>query len=342
MTFTIAIISKNKYKPPNSLEELKNMTVNGIINEIKSFVEIKNVVNTDDMMLEVIKATRLNPVPKDNNITTDVKEQFGSFANCLEGYDAIYQIGYLDFKENDIKTTDDDVNGIASCLTIGKILINGNAVLLKSVYNNDYTCSTGSITIEEIASMLYKNFAHKGVLLEDDSWKIVDYYLSPTEILGEDVEYLEVPLYLHNLIICYKKTGEDYINKLGTQISGKYKLKGKLLLISKSTNTEFIDIDSDTFEMILCASAGPYWKRSLTKEETDEQTINNRRVIINRATLLKKRTTNLQNKCNRCEKTENLRKCTGCYRVYYDNSTCLKEDWDRHKDDCLNKIKPMN
>lgn len=342
MTFTIAIISKNKYKPPSRLNELKKMSVDKLTEEIKGYIEIKEVANTDDMMAEIVKITKLKPASSDDNITTDVKQQCGSVINCMEDFDALYQLCYLDFKENDIEATDDDVNGIASCLSVGKILINGNAVLLKSSYNSNYTCLPASITLNDIATNLYKNYVHKGVLIGDDKWKIVDFYESPTEILGDDIQYIEVPLYMHNLIICYKKEGEDYINKQATQISGKSKIKGEVLLISKSTEYEFLDIDSNMFGMILSATAGPYWTRVLTQDENDDKRIDGLNVMMNRAIMMKIRTKDLQNKCNRCGKTENLKKCTGCYRVYYDNSTCLKEDWDRHKDDCLNKTKPIN
>ena len=42
----------------------------------------------------------------------------------------------------------------------------------------------------------------------------------------------------------------------------------------------------------------------------------------------------LNPKCQKCSLDEGLKKCTGCYHVWYCGAKCQRGDWDSHKNEC--------
>jgi len=39
-------------------------------------------------------------------------------------------------------------------------------------------------------------------------------------------------------------------------------------------------------------------------------------------------------RCSQCQTIHQLKRCKGCYRVYYCSQTCANEDWGRHREAC--------
>ena len=337
--FNIILIKPNEFKFDKNIDSLED---DYLYNKIKDFVEFHEL-SLDSMMEFIIDKI---------NLTTEI---MGSTSMCFENNEYVYQLCHLNRKDVDNNEQLDDYNGLGSTLVMGNSEeVCGNCVLICSKVGNNNLCTTYSLDKSRLLYILKKKLIHTGIEVETDgSINKFTYFDNPLEnVDGDEIEnkrYIELPFLNFNLILILEKLPkDDTINKKATKLFGNSIVNGKVILVSKSSEDEFLDIDEELFEKMLKASEGDIKKRELSEEEKKdgEQNEDNLPIVMNRYCILENRLKNYESKCFNCNNNidENslIMVCTGCYRVKYDSKECQKENWKNHKNDCLFGKKPIN
>lgn len=322
-----------------------------ILTKIQEYVTIETI--EDEHMMEFIV-----------NTLGMTKDLVGNTSTCYEDGKYVYQLCHLSMKDNGQEEDDNNINYIASCLTVGKIKVHGNAVLLKSKITENYTCASDDVTMDEVTDIVYSKFIHKGVVVSA-SGKVEEYlYLSdPLEHLSEEIKKkyksIDLPFYKFNLLMYVEVDGGNTddahegddadntdntikkVNKKATKLYGSEIIHGKVFIVSKSTEHEFLDITYRLLNDMLCLAEGPLKNRTLTEEDNKEEKINDLPIVNNKYCFMDKKLKDYKEKCNYCSKIlgENSEYsvfvCGGCYRIKYHDKECQNSDWFLHKEECL-------
>jgi hypothetical protein len=343
--FSVAIIKPNRFwdNVKGDRDKLQSSTVKDVENEIADIVELRQV--TPDTMMEcIIDTIKLT------------KELMGSTSMCYEDNNYVYQLCHLNMSDNGKEGADneDDINLLASHLCLDDVKIYGSVIILRSKidHDNGNTCITDTLNITDISELLYKKFVHKGVkVYTNGSVDEFTFINNPLESMSDKEidrhKWIELPFLNFNLIGFIKMDLEtDHVNKKITRLVGSEIVNGTVILVSKSTETEYIDLDRELFNKMIAVANGPMENRKLTEEENkngDEQ--NSLPIVMNRHCILENRYKNYKLECNYCSKeigNNNSLVCTGCYRVKYDDPQCQKDDWENHKKECLHEKKSLN
>lgn len=328
--FNIAIIKPNNFGKDSTKFNLQ-LTDEFILNEIKDYIVLKEV--TMDNMMEVIVQT----------INLD-SQLIGDTILCYETCQYVYQLCYLNMENNGKKNNEEQMNGIGSLLTIGRLSVYGNCVFLCSKITNKYICEPYTVNLNDIAKILYKKIIHSGVIvLSNGDVQTFKFIKDPLEKFQSDFvknfQWIEYSFLKFNLVVFIQiKPTNDEINKKTTKLIGKYRIHGDAIIVSKLTGNEFLDLDIELFNKLLIVSEGPLYKRNLTDEEKkDGEKLNGLPIVFNRYLVLEERLKKYTKKCYNCgyQINNDAIICTGCYRVFYHNKTCQVQDWVYHKDDCL-------
>lgn len=348
--FNVAIIKPNKfwadlYKNKEKLESLKKPDVKEDIEiEICNYITFKKLTHVE-MMNFIVETIKLE------------HDQLGSTSICYEDKDYVYQLCHLSKVDNGEKEKDEDpenINGISGYLCCEDMNVYGSSVLICSKIDNDNnnTCVTHNLELNDISKILYNKVVHKGVHVSTDGTvKEFTFYRDPLENKSEEeisnYRWVELPFLNFNLIGFIKAKPEvDIVNKKITRLIGDQIINGDVLLVSKTTETEYINMDKELFNKLVAVSNGSLDSRQLTdieKKHGEEQ--NGIPIVMNRHCILDRRYKNYKLECNNCLKEiENNKSvvCTGCYRVKYDSVECQKEDWPNHKGECLYGKEPLN
>ncbi len=327
--FTVAII-----KPTQIVFEHEN-----ILEQIQSFVELKEV--SMDTMMELVVET----------INLDTK-LMGDTTMCYEDADCVYQLCHLNMEENGGKNDINDLNSIGSTLALGSCAVFGKAVLICSEIKENNTCKPKSLSLNNIKDILLKKLVHTGLKVNvNGSLEEFTFYKDPLEKMSvEEVnnyQWMECPLIKFNLIAFVQvEPSPNIVNKMMTKLVGKHRIYGECILVSKSSENEFLDINRSLFIKLLKISEGPLDSRNLTEDEkNDNVKVNGLPTVMNRYCILKKRLLNYKCICSYCQEivpTSEAVLCGGCYRARYHNKECQSNHWETHNQDCLYNKTNMN
>lgn len=341
MTFTIAIIKKNKLNTTAD-EMYSQLTHNFIENIIKEYIDIIHVSTTEEMMEHIISAINLD-------------EQRGGTLTCYEDDKNILQICYLDCDEQE--QDKDNINEIGTHL-VGNNLY-GTIVLVNSKIKNDLLCETDNVTLDCIVDIFCKKIKFTGlsVSTNDDLENIMFFNDPIKENFNNPYEYIKISIFEFDLILFYQKNPHNrIINKSATKLMGTYRIYGNVVIVAYNDN-HFENInkivlnkllkvcginmsirnkfsedrkDADTIEV----DGNKIKLNGIDKTEYDKDT--NLPIATNKYVRLNMTLNNCKNMCNGCKQiiSEVPLLCTGCYRIKYHSIECQEKDWTNHAKDC--------
>lgn len=324
----IAIIKTNDFE---FNQQLYYKNLSKLQDDITQFIEIKKILFSD-MMEYIVTSINLTP------------ELIGHTPTCHETATCVYQVCYVGTENNNSTSSP---NNICSYLTGEKVY--GNAVFLSSRISQLGTCVPNSTHMDDIANILYSKFVHKGIYVStNDNQDVIefDYFKHPIEyynITNEDdlKNYNIKDIEFMGFSLCMVlESSSSILNKRATRIFGTQKVKGDVLIISKSPH-EYYDLTHAMYKKIQDLSYGTLKSRELDEEEKQEGKLSNGLPVINnKYVILEKRYDNFKKKGHLCFHCNNKfvgteLTCTGCYRVKYHTVECQKDSWDTHKKECL-------
>jgi len=323
--FNIVIIRKNDFQfDISKFDSGSNYNIDRQLlkNSIGPYIEI---VETDcKTMMEVV----VNTIKLEGKL-------LGDTTVCHQDDKYIYQICHFNPEKNNMEINNEDMNGLSSHLVMDHNMVYGSTVLIKSKISENFTCVPQSVKdIDEIVDLLCMRVLHKGIMIKTNGTvENIQFYDNPLEKLTKEecseYRWLELPFLKFAFIIFIKLNPEpDEINKKATRLVGNYRVKGDVLVISKSTENDYLDIDRSLFKVIDKLTWGKLSKRKLIEEETEDKKINSLPIVMNRYCILMERYKKIQtNSYNFI--------CTGCYRMKYKDKKDQEYDWSDHKNECL-------
>lgn len=335
-TYNIAVVKPNDFNRQNF--DL-GVTHSQILDKISPFIEFVQV-NLETMMETIV------------NVIGLTKETIGATNIFYQTKDSIYQMCHLNMQDNGNKEDSREINGICSSLNMENLEIRGSVVLIRCNIEENHLCSSSSIDINTITDIVFSKIVHKGVRIDPDGTVSEFTFLKdPMDGLSqeeiENYQWMELPLFKLNLIVFIQvEPVIDQVNKKMTQLVGNSLIHGSSLLVLKSVENEFLDMDVPLLNQLLTATMGKNSKRTLSEEELkDGEKINELPMVVNGFRILDKRVLEYKNKCEGCGvdmEDHAYNRCTGCYRVCYHSKDCQKGDWHHHKNDCLFGQQPLN
>lgn len=332
--FKIAIIDTNKFYF-NQNEYKKEFNHANLKEDIKDLITFKNV-KLPELMDDIVEAIGLDKILVGNtNIVTENDKY-------------VYQICHLSMKDNGKEDDEENINGLASCLTLGYTNVYGPAVLLCSRVSDTNMCVPDTIDLDRVTEILYEKIHHtallvkavnqSSVIVNDKIVEEVYFHYDPKEIIDIDnFKYVECPFLKFNLLVLFNNDNTKPINKLVTKLVGKQRIYGDCYVLSKSAENEYIDFNLEIFKKILNLAEGSLKDRELEEDEKDKDEEDNKLpIIMNRYCILNKRHSKYSPMCNYCKTSDDAKViCTGCYRVRYHNKECQLKDWPVHHEDCV-------
>lgn len=323
---------------PNSFSFSEGNSRESIKDSIKDIVVVHEVLPADMMEL-VVEITEMKP------------EDFGDTIICRETGSFINQVCYKSHIKN--QTNDEELNCLATFLTLTRQKIHGSAVFIKSTIDSQGMCQHDSSTIDDIVEILFRKVNHIGIILKtNNTIEEFNFKDNPISYLNSDdqnnLQFIEMPFLKFNLVAGIEKAPKNNkINKLATKLSGKHRVHGDVILLSRIDEHEYDSLEKDTIESLLIIASKNLSSRELTDEEKNVDKVNDLPIVKNKYTILTNRLKTHQDRCNRCLKKININEpgiitCTGCYRIFYDTNECRLDDWQYHKDECLFKKQEIN
>lgn len=320
-SFNLGIIKPNRYLcegSPNSPEELD-------INDLIEFVKV-----TPETMMEVV----VDGIGLNENLIADT-------ILCYEDSKVRYELCFVSLKDNGQEDNEEKLNGLSSYLVLGGKQTYGQTVLIKCNIKENDTCENADLTLSDVKNILFKKFVHQGIKINLNGTETFTFNVDPMEIVEDSSnwQYLEVNLFKFNLIMFVQVNPDpNKINRVATRIAGNHRIAGTVLLCTKSTETQFIDLDQDSFDKLLALATDRLSARNIEDKEEEKQVEGQPKKVKSRHVFLKNMYNQYALKCMNCstkvDKTTSL-VCSGCYRMRYLNIECQKSDWRRHRDECL-------
>lgn len=331
MSFIAASITPNDFlfNPSDSIDDLQDR-----IQPWCNFTEIEN----SDIMDFVVHTIDLNP------------EDFGDTSLCYETSRRVFQLCHKSVDDN-TDTSTLELNGLASYLVQSRTKVYGSVVVLASTIDPQTNiCSPSNITIEDILHIINTRIQHKGIYLgcdgsveeflftDDPLWEL-------SEEEKENLQQVECPFLKFNLVLLIKvKPTNNTINGKATRLLGTSRIYDDVIIVHRSSEYDYLDLTKPTFSKLLTLAFGGLHNRELTEtEKSDGKKHNNLPLVINRYCIVEKRFAAYMAKCHGCsqELTDSII-CSGCYRRHYHNIQCQKDDWEFHRDECLEGKESLN
>lgn len=320
----------------------EDLTVQKVFQSITPYISIHEVY-FHEMMEFIIKNVGLTP------------DGVGVTDHCAESATHVYQICYLSTEKNKDLETPERFNSIATILSQSDEKVYGPAIFLSSKITESKYGIPSSATAEDISRLLYQKKVHICLLVKSDGTveeksfredPIKQFYNDKVD----DYKWIEIPFLRFNLIVFFQKNPIGGVNKKITKLNGRFIIDGDCILVSKSTEYDFIDITNDQFDKMLKIAEGPLSNRVLRDDEKEEENDENQDrsgklpKLVNRFTVLEDRYKNYKTECGSCKKIiiNEPKVCSGCFRINYCDKTCQGNEWIYHKDDCLHGKKSIN
>jgi len=330
MSYNILVIEPNDFSlEALNLNDIPNLKTN-IRRALPNYVTLKET-NIQNMVEDLYNILNLN-----EDLIADTEE-------ILETVNNVYQLCHVNYSNTSIPTTNftttssnsnNIVNSLASYLCLTTTVYN-TAIILNSRVTDNLTCMPDTLNLESLVDILYKKLIHQAVKITPSSiYYTISFYRSPIENLVETIEdqtqykILEVSdFYKFNLLLYLQiKPINKHLNKDATKLLGTSKLYGDIIVVSKTAENEYIDLDVETLQKLVDLATDTLSSRKLTDEELRKnEKINNLPVVLTKYNLV-----NIKYRVN-----NNRYICTGCYRLRYPDITTQRLDWDAHKKDCL-------
>jgi len=309
---------------------------------INKYISIKNTSLLENQLVYLIVDT-LKMTPNDMGDTVIISESS----------DYVTQLCCKGEATNEIKNTGErdkkDMNNIASYLIKGDKQIYGPVIVLRSEITDNNTCKESDMTIDLLHNILNSKFIHKGIRLGYNK-DITEFTFKnyPLEDMEEELinnyKWLEVPLFKFNLLMYIQiEPINNVINGYATRIVGDKVIYGDVIIVSKSTEYEYIDLDIDIFKKLLKICGGSLDSRNIKDIDKEGECIDGLPIVTNRYRIVNMIFNKYKKICNYCEQpTDTFKICKGCYRFEYHNIECQKKDWNTHKSQCLYGENPIN
>jgi hypothetical protein len=249
-------------------------------------------------------------------------------AIIYEDEDIIWQMCYMDDNTNPI-------NHIASYISQDKKTIYGNVVLFGSKVNELGSCDEYSITTDDLLKLIKRRQIHIGCNISI-SKQITEFTYDNTlqQINLEELTLYEFQLYGasgFNFQLFYDNN--KTINKLATCLTG-IKVYGNVILISKSDEHTFVDVNKSTLLRLINVCKCPIEYHQSHENESKIERDNKKLLIVkNKWWYLKKRELEITSCCWVCKNKSKLL-CSGCHRLRYCSPECRLIDWHRHQREC--------
>jgi hypothetical protein len=346
-SFNVAIVKPNDFNRHAYGLDTTREQLDQLISPLVEYVE----TTANDMMELIVTTIGLT------------KDMMGATNIFYQDKDAVYQLCYIDMQDNEQNDELDDkknnkkkedtrpINGLSSSFSMDNLEIRGNVVLIRSDITDNYVCTTSSISPSDLTNIMYKKCIHKGVKVQPDG-QLTEFYFMNDPLEGctkeevENYQWMEFHLFKLNFLIFIQKNPEpNQINKTMTHLLGTNVIHGTSLIVLKSNEKEYLDVDLSLFKDLLAATYGPFKHRALIGYETrDGEQVGELPMVVNGYRILDKRARDYKCKCESCGvNIVNFEgRCCGCYRVFYHTKECQKKDWHYHKEECLMNSAPMH
>ncbi len=277
----------------------------------------------------------------DTNFTSDIVEGIGvdickksSIHTSVihEEYDKIWQISYI----ND--TNEDNINHTASLLSLDNKTICYNVILFCSKVNDNGSCDTMSITIDDLKQLVQIKKQHIGCHIDIKNMISEFTYSNISDVISDKYEYYPTTLFGFDLELYSEKKNESKIvNKFMSSIVKKL-MYGDVYIIHKLGEHTYGNINIKLLTELKQLYHTPINLQIITDKETEvERDTRGLLVVKNRWWMLKKKMNEFKDKIGKCWICNEYTKltCSGCYRLHYCSKECQRKDWNNHKDDCL-------
>src|SRR5271156_2561865 len=250
MSYNILVIEPNDFSlEALNLNDIPNLKTN-IRRALPNYVTLKET-NIQNMVEDLYNILNLN-----EDLIADTEE-------ILETVNNVYQLCHVNYSNTSIPTTNftttssnsnNIVNSLASYLCLTTTVYN-TAIILNSRVTDNLTCMPDTLNLESLVDILYKKLIHQAVKITPSSiYYTISFYRSPIENLVETIEdqtqykILEVSdFYKFNLLLYLQiKPINKHLNKDATKLLGTSKLYGDIIVVSKTAENEYIDLDVET------------------------------------------------------------------------------------------------
>ena len=262
MPFDIIIINPNNFCVSDFIPS--KIKYDDILDFIKDHSTIINVSTPDEMMGTIINTLNLS------------QEIHGNTSTVFESTNYIIQMCHL--LDNNENTINKPINEIANVYTRGltqpekKDIIKGSVVCMKSKINHNDLFEVDSITVTELATILYRNCVKRGIVLNKNaSFNEFEYVAEPIEFMTMD-EKLNTKFFEFNAseyiikVFIEIKPSFDSINDPLSALFGRHNVYGRGFVTLQNVDGRFIDLNIDTFEKLL------YVLSDRQTKENDEKT----------------------------------------------------------------------
>ena len=331
--FSLAVIGMNKIGI--DVDKISDeASVHQYLNDlVKDHVAFVSVASTDEMMNTIVDTIGLST----STIATTT--------HCCDDADNIFQVCHLNPKRNNLNEDQETINYLASFLGIGKEIIYGNAVFLKSAITESGLCVPSDVTLDNIVDILRKKITPRCVVIKaDGTIEEIKFLNNPfTDSLNrnvEDFDSIEVPILEYNLLLYFEKEAvTKVLNKKASKLMGTTKVYGDVVIIMMDTENDFGYLTKDLLDNLLTLSSGDISTRDITDEERHkDEKINDLPLVFNKHRILQSRLLAHkivcgQPSCNK-ELQTGTNTCTGCYRINYCTKECQAQHWSQHRHTC--------
>ena len=260
MPFDIIIINPNNFSISDYITSKINY--DDILEFVKDHATCVNVSNTNEMMGTIINTLNLsNEIP-------------GNTTTIFESSNYIIQMCHLlDDTEN---IYNKPINEIANVYNRGltqpekKDIIKGSVVCMKSKINSNDSFEVDTLSITELATILYRNCVKRGIVLNKNSIDEFEYVAEPIEFMTMD-EKLNTKFFEFNAseyiikVFIEIKPSFDSINEPLSALFGRHNVYGRGYVTQQNVDGKFVDMNMDTFEKLL------YVLSDRQKKENDEK-----------------------------------------------------------------------
>lgn len=276
---------------------------------------------------ELIKCSKEDILENMCNILTNANANANTQLDTISSYctdNKIYQLCH------NINLNLDNPNYLATKLKFGNKLLSDNVVLLVTEINiNNTSSELLEINYDDIYDLFIHINLHYGISVYVTD-KIEQFIFDNKH--QEEQLLCEVELYKFKFSVFSKNSSTSVkCNKIATRLCNK-QIYGDVNIISHYSVIYYDDLTLESFNKLINIITDD---NMLSKKELEDEYDNENKFIVkSKYRLLESRSKLVQN-CI-CMKENDLKKCTRCYRIKYCSKECQINDWNRHKEFCLN------